>query len=222
MALKQVMRTFVAFVIVAQQRGLSMPVYFLRAGHDGPVKIGWAINPDVRKRDLQTGHYERLKIIRTIDCDPKLERILHKYFAEHHITGEWFHFHSTMLDDDLVDVAVIHIEKRPYTSPIQIDGIPPKADIDFAGCANFRAWRQAMGYTQHQAAEILGYARGTVQIYDEGKKTPSRSLMLAMYAIAQGIPPYGYSSEFYSEARKHGGREAWRTARLPKNSTGAG
>ena len=37
-----------------------MPVYIIRAGDDGPVKIGWADNAEARRRQLQTGHHKPL------------------------------------------------------------------------------------------------------------------------------------------------------------------
>lgn len=46
-----------------------MPVYFVQAGEAGPVKIGWATDPRARIADLQTGHYEPLRLIRIIEGD---------------------------------------------------------------------------------------------------------------------------------------------------------
>ena len=74
-----------------------MTIYMIRAGGDGPVKIGWTTNVERRLADLQTAHYEPLSIIRTIAGGQLMERWLHKYFAASKIRSEWFNFDPAML-----------------------------------------------------------------------------------------------------------------------------
>ena len=52
---------------------------------------------------------------------------------------------------------------------------------------DFRLWRQHHGWTQFEAAMRLGYSRGVIQLYDEGKKEPPLVMLLAMLAISEGL-----------------------------------
>lgn len=65
-------------------------VYFIQHGDYGPVKIGWAIDAEQRRRDLQTGNPERLHIRVLIPGDRLLEGELHRRFADWRLQGEWF------------------------------------------------------------------------------------------------------------------------------------
>lgn len=65
-------------------------IYFVQAGRSGPVKIGWSTAPHGRLEFFQTGHYEKLRIVRLIEGTITDERRLHKRFAAYHILNEWF------------------------------------------------------------------------------------------------------------------------------------
>jgi len=66
-------------------------VYLIRSEKGGPVKIGWARDPDKRCSDLQTAHPYRLAVIARFPGSLKLERELHERFAAVRIPGgEWF------------------------------------------------------------------------------------------------------------------------------------
>lgn len=72
-----------------------MWTYIIRAGEDGPVKIGKTGDVMGRLASLQTAQPDRLKIIRLIRGDG--ESALHHHFAKNRIRGEWFRFDPTML-----------------------------------------------------------------------------------------------------------------------------
>lgn len=67
----------------------------------------------------------------------------------------------------------------------------------------FRAWRNAQGLTLQDAAEALGLARATLQLYERGKRFETdaqgdaaeveipRHVALACAAIAAGLKPAG-------------------------------
>jgi len=72
-----------------------MYVYFIRAGHTGPIKIGVASNVDRRLDTLQTGNHMELFLVAKIKCQSKthaysIENALHKKFKGKRIRGEWF------------------------------------------------------------------------------------------------------------------------------------
>jgi len=74
-----------------------MPVYFIRAGEDGPVKIGKADCVDTRLATLQCGHYQDLILLRTLPGGIEEEKWAHEAFRINHIRGEWFKFDPAML-----------------------------------------------------------------------------------------------------------------------------
>lgn len=83
-----------------------MPVYMIRAGESGPVKIGVTKNALSRLKMLQTGCPLKLSFIRLLDGDEAEERSLHRRFATQRTSGEWFTFCDAMLTEDfgMIDV----------------------------------------------------------------------------------------------------------------------
>jgi hypothetical protein len=76
-----------------------MAVYMIRAGANGPVKIGFGTNATRRVDELQTGHAETLTVLRLIDGDRAFESALHRHFAPLRLRGEWFAYADEMLGD---------------------------------------------------------------------------------------------------------------------------
>lgn len=72
-----------------------MYVYFIRAGHDGPIKIGKAKNVDARIKELQIGNHRKLNLLYTLKAKSErnafyIEKQFHKMFGSKRIHGEWF------------------------------------------------------------------------------------------------------------------------------------
>jgi len=68
-------------------------IYFIQAGENGPIKIGKSDDPDRRLKDLQTAHYEELRILWVEHEDPgpvDQEKGYHAFYESDHIRGEWF------------------------------------------------------------------------------------------------------------------------------------
>lgn len=80
-------------------------VYVIQMGHDGPLKIGVAISPQWRLRELQVGNPAELRIVTTFSGGFDLEQALHRKCAAHRMKGEWFHPHPDVL-------AIIDAEVR--------------------------------------------------------------------------------------------------------------
>ena len=59
-----------------------MPVYMIRAGEHGPVKIGHSFDPQFRLGQLQISHWETLRIIRLFEGAEIEEAALHQKFAD--------------------------------------------------------------------------------------------------------------------------------------------
>lgn len=60
-------------------------VYVIGEGEDGPVKIGKALDPVQRLRDMQTGNSRRLRIEAVLLGDRTVERLLHEIWEPHGI-----------------------------------------------------------------------------------------------------------------------------------------
>lgn len=72
-------------------RAIRQDVYFLRAGKDGPIKIGIAQDTVNRMGQLQCGCAWPIEVLGTIENGGrKLEAKLHKQFANLRMNGEWF------------------------------------------------------------------------------------------------------------------------------------
>jgi len=93
-----------------------MPVYLIRAGLTGPVKIGKADDPRGRRSELQVAHYEELHLLRAWVGGLAEELRLHDLFADLRIRGEWFSFSKLMLGD--VGVVEIDLTPAPLSFPV--------------------------------------------------------------------------------------------------------
>ena len=89
-------------------------IYFIQAGNDGPIKIGNAQNPEVRRRELQTGNHEKLRLITEIPGDKEREDSIHNYLRSDRYRGEWFKATPEVLD------YIKNVARVPYE---HIDGV---------------------------------------------------------------------------------------------------
>jgi hypothetical protein len=86
------------YVPMPPQQATPQSVYFIQPGEIQVVKIGICTgSPGQRMASLQTGCWEKLRILGTLDGGRPLELELHHKFHNHHIRGEWFR-----LDADIV------------------------------------------------------------------------------------------------------------------------
>jgi hypothetical protein len=74
----------------AQSGADTREVYFVRAGDDGPIKIGYAREPQRRLNAMQADNHMQLHLLATLPGGPELERALHYFFAPLRVRGEWF------------------------------------------------------------------------------------------------------------------------------------
>jgi hypothetical protein len=73
-------------------------VYFIQSGNSGPVKIGFAADPESRMRGLQTGHPEKLRILAVLrNVSQRMEKNLHSRFGHLRMHGEWFRPESDLM-----------------------------------------------------------------------------------------------------------------------------
>ena len=65
-------------------------IYFIQAGDNGAVKIGFAKDVKKRFRELQTGNHETLKLLKEIAGEEELEQEIHSLVKNYHVRGEWY------------------------------------------------------------------------------------------------------------------------------------
>lgn len=65
-------------------------VYFVQAGENGPVKIGWSQDVARRMAELQTANANRLTLIGFLRGRMEREAATHALFAHLRLEGEWF------------------------------------------------------------------------------------------------------------------------------------
>ncbi len=94
-----------------------MAVYILRLGERGPVvKIGTAKNVAKRIAGLQTASHERLVLLREFEGGRAEEHQLHRLFADHRISREFFTFSKAMLRD----VGLVEV-KAHIAEPVTVE-----------------------------------------------------------------------------------------------------
>jgi hypothetical protein len=76
-----------------------MPVYLIRSGSDGLVKIGFSKTVHKRLTKMQVGSPDKLTVLRILDGGKELEAALHARFKSYRVRGEWFTFSEDMLGD---------------------------------------------------------------------------------------------------------------------------
>ena len=106
---------------VRKKKRPSTEVYFIQAGADGPIKIGIAGDSFCRLQELQTGHYEELRLLGFVAIEEYPEKDLHGRFADLHIRGEWFRPGQHLLEFielracklmQVQDGTTVHIQRR--------------------------------------------------------------------------------------------------------------
>ena len=94
-----------------------MPVYFIRSGDTGPVKIGWADDVEKRRKQLQTSHPYPLYVLRIVEGARGSERWLQLHYKAVQLLGEWFVFSDDMLVIEPPDLGPVP-PKRPKKEPL--------------------------------------------------------------------------------------------------------
>lgn len=92
-------------------------VYFVQTGRGTPVKIGWTMGLDYRLRQMQTDHWNFVRLLAVVRGSMKDEANFHRRFKQHRITSEWFHPAPEILDfceeidsKDLEDKLLLSLE----------------------------------------------------------------------------------------------------------------
>lgn len=78
--------------------GQEKMIYFIQANDGGPIKVGYAVDPQKRLTEIQRMSPVPLRILATINGYRKDEALLHRRFASLRLHGEWFRPSQELLD----------------------------------------------------------------------------------------------------------------------------
>lgn len=155
-----------------------MPVYFIRAGEDGPIKIGFTTGSINRRiAMLQTGNPQRLELVGIVDGgDIEDERLLHMRFNETRLVGEWFAPSDALLS---------HIAQHPPGNR----KIRFSAGLAPAGIQVLEHERIRLGLTVTEFCSEIRTNRGTWQRWKAGKSMPHHGKLsgIQMYLSRLGV-----------------------------------
>lgn len=90
---------------------------------DNAAKIGRAVDPHQRLRELQTGHPAPLTLVAAAPAHAALERAAHLRFAHLKMAGEWFRIEADLavfireLQEGKNPIAILWDEMRPSPAP---------------------------------------------------------------------------------------------------------
>ena len=83
--------------MVIEKYSHSGYIYFIQDGEGGNIKIGFSGNPNERIKQLQTGNGKVFIPLLIQEGNEKNEDSYHEMFKEHHLHGEWFKPHDSIL-----------------------------------------------------------------------------------------------------------------------------
>lgn len=158
-----------------------MAIYFIRAGEDGPIKIGKANNPTRRIFNLQIGHPEKLHLLAVIDGSDSAESDLHAKFSSSWLRGEWFNPSPEILS---------LIEANKY-QPV-IKGLKPRIEGETLDVPQeilrFECDAKLKGYGVIEICKRLKIHRATWQRWKKGDHEPTIGTWEAIKHVVATLP----------------------------------
>ncbi len=132
-----------------------MGIYFIRQGDDGPIKIGTAVNPRFRVRELQPGNHETLRIMTIIPGGLAEERELHQRFADLRISRtDWFRSEARLVA--FVEGMVYALPEESVSLPVPeqtLFGLSRDQVLAVVGAVEIRALKiQAIDFVEETTA----------------------------------------------------------------------
>ncbi len=162
-----------------------MPVYFIQAGENGPVKIGYAKDVFARAYGLQCGHYDTLNIIRVIDLECWAELWLHDHFKSSRIRGEWFKYAPEM-------ESVVPCESQRERFSPQKSTTAPRVDR----VSKLQDFLNLQGLTRGEFADQVGTTAEAVRLWLTDQRMPKRKSMEKIVALTNGAVT---ANDFFDE-----------------------
>lgn len=172
---------------------MSKVVYFIRAGKDGPVKIGWSSDLKARVRNISQGLPDAAVLEATIPGGRKLEKRIHGALHQSRRRLEWFN--PTDEVRGLIIIAKAHgrpaverwlalresmveVRRPDFTETDDFD-----ADIRWLTRFAFKTAVERHGYPK--VCEAVGLSYDCVNGYINGRGSPN---IVAMFGLV-GLDP---------------------------------
>jgi hypothetical protein len=146
-------------------------IYFIRAGADGPVKIGYAASVERRVALIQAGNHQRFTLLRTLPGERQTEGWLHRHFAAARIDREWFAF----------DVDMLTVEPPAIAEHLRI----PRGRANYAKHP-LGAWLGEAGMSLAEFAVKLGVHQDAVRKWLHSQRVPRVAQLAAIKRMTAG------------------------------------
>lgn len=116
-------------------------IYFIQSTHGGPIKIGYAANPQKRLNQIQNMSPVPIRMIAAVEGDRRLEFDIHRRFSSQRLYGEWFEPTETLFNfiDNLPKLPepkanppeqVVALSPKPRKLPPEFRDLPHVLDTD--------------------------------------------------------------------------------------------
>lgn len=73
-------------------------IYIIQSGNTNKYKVGYSESPSVRRKSLQIGSADPLRVVGSIPGTRELEHSLHRDLTSRRIHGEWFRLTRTEIN----------------------------------------------------------------------------------------------------------------------------
>jgi DNA-binding XRE family transcriptional regulator len=153
-----------------------MAVYFIRAGEDGPIKIGHSNRPLHRLMELQVSHWQTLHLRGVLPGGEVEEAEIHSQFSHAHIRGEW-HWPVS----DLVAFMLAADAAPESAVVVRITGDGPSL-----GSRKLKAWLTETGTRQVTVAKCLIVSTASVNHWLSGRFRPSLATAYELESFTSG------------------------------------
>ncbi len=138
-------------------------IYFIRMGSNGPIKIGFSVEPKRRLRQLQTASPTRLLLLAVVPGELTDELAIHRRLRRYRGEGEWFENGAEVLSllAELEDVEYEVLDDRAYAVLRRTDSADATHTCAFCG----RTHKHGQG-DGHRIAHCVRTIRSEVQAAD--------------------------------------------------------
>ena len=144
-------------------------IYFIQAGENKPIKIGWTNSIAGRYKHLQAANYEKLIILHLFEGNKQVETMLHHKARKYHIRGEWFN-REILRDKQIIDIIS---NSKPIKQKSKVK--PIKKTYSGVVVNNLKKLRETKGWSREQLARKMNVAVITIYVWEQGKKMHTKN-----------------------------------------------
>lgn len=143
--------------VSATRKGRRYVIYFIQAGHDGPIKIGCCRDLKSRLQTIQISCAEKLIVLGVMGGNKEKEKELHNMFSQYRKIGEWFDPSEELINFTNQLVKELPSEPSKKRRILAIDGVPNMIEVLAIELGvpsdTVRKWRQR-GVPHHRRDDL--------------------------------------------------------------------